>query len=276
MSSWKVTCQGAELGSHLIIERRNERCELNCNEFALFIDWNFIQGAKVWIDRCQILRGSDLGELGDDMERLTCEYGELSRLKCKVEKHCGAAADYGAKEEMWPILGDQDREGWHDTWLNQSIPVDDAEIRLILKDDPTGDEDLIDEDKDTRVGNSLSVASYACMISTIGSSCKGEKTSMSKRYFVKSFKELGELFSNVAGNYVWKIEECQVLGGFDLGELGDDMERLTFEYGELLRLKCKVERHCGVAADYGAKEEMWPIWRPRKELSSFVSLLKAK
>ncbi|GJV96670.1 hypothetical protein Tco_1548247 [Tanacetum coccineum] len=82
--------------------------------------------------------------------------------------------------------------------------------------DLIGDEDPIDEDGDIGVGdlevsveevggvsggvgNSLSVASYACMISTIGSSCKGEKTSMSKRYLVKSFEELGELFSNVAG-----------------------------------------------------------------------------
>ncbi|GKD94810.1 hypothetical protein Tco_1374647, partial [Tanacetum coccineum] len=53
--------------------------------------------------------------------------------------------------------------------------------------DPTGDEDPIDEDEDTRVGDlEVSVS-------------LGEKTSMSKRYLVKSFEESGELFSNVAG-----------------------------------------------------------------------------
>nr|GEZ65740.1 hypothetical protein [Tanacetum cinerariifolium] len=38
------------------------------------------------------------------------------------------------------------------------------------------------------------IALYACMASIYGSSCKGEKISMSKRYLVKSFEELGELF----------------------------------------------------------------------------------
>ncbi|GKE64695.1 hypothetical protein Tco_1518856, partial [Tanacetum coccineum] len=39
------------------------------------------------------------------------------------------------------------------------------------------------------IGNSLSVASYACMISIYGSSCKCKKTSVAKRYLVKSFEE---------------------------------------------------------------------------------------
>nr|GEU34361.1 hypothetical protein [Tanacetum cinerariifolium] len=47
------------------------------------------------------------------------------------------------------------------------------------------------------IGNSL-VASYACMTSIYGSSCKGEKTSVAKRYLVKSFEESGELFLNEA------------------------------------------------------------------------------
>nr|GEU67042.1 hypothetical protein [Tanacetum cinerariifolium] len=41
--------------------------------------------------------------------------------------------------------------------------------------------------------NSL-VASCACMTSIYGSSCKGEKTSVAKRYLVKSFEESGEVF----------------------------------------------------------------------------------
>ncbi|GJU86796.1 hypothetical protein Tco_1294342 [Tanacetum coccineum] len=49
------------------------------------------------------------------------------------------------------------------------------------------------------IGNSLSVASYACMISIYGSSCKGKKTSVAKRYLVKSFEESGEVFPGVAG-----------------------------------------------------------------------------
>ncbi|GJR86195.1 hypothetical protein Tco_0210206 [Tanacetum coccineum] len=39
------------------------------------------------------------------------------------------------------------------------------------------------------------IASYACMISIYESSCKGEKTSVTKRYLVKSFEESGEVFS---------------------------------------------------------------------------------
>nr|GEU33345.1 hypothetical protein [Tanacetum cinerariifolium] len=48
------------------------------------------------------------------------------------------------------------------------------------------------------IGNSL-VASYACMTSIYGSSGKGEKTSVAKRYLVKSFEESGEVFPGVAG-----------------------------------------------------------------------------
>ncbi|GKB57382.1 hypothetical protein Tco_0913568 [Tanacetum coccineum] len=43
------------------------------------------------------------------------------------------------------------------------------------------------------------MASYACMISIYESSCKGEKTSVTKRYLVKSFEESGEVFPGVAG-----------------------------------------------------------------------------
>nr|GEV93899.1 hypothetical protein [Tanacetum cinerariifolium] len=46
--------------------------------------------------------------------------------------------------------------------------------------------------------NSL-VASYACMTSIYGSLCKGEKTSVAKRYLVKSFEEPGEVFPDEAG-----------------------------------------------------------------------------
>nr|GEU72316.1 hypothetical protein [Tanacetum cinerariifolium] len=49
-----------------------------------------------------------------------------------------------------------------------------------------------------RICNS-SVASYACMTSIYGSSCKGEKTSVAKRYLVKSFEESGEVFPGEAG-----------------------------------------------------------------------------
>nr|GEW68455.1 hypothetical protein [Tanacetum cinerariifolium] len=40
--------------------------------------------------------------------------------------------------------------------------------------------------------------SYACMTSIFESSCKGEKTSMSKRYLVKLFKESGEMLPGEA------------------------------------------------------------------------------
>ncbi|GJW39733.1 hypothetical protein Tco_0065578 [Tanacetum coccineum] len=43
------------------------------------------------------------------------------------------------------------------------------------------------------------MASYACMTLLYGSSCKGEKTSVAKRYLVKSFEESGEVFPSVAG-----------------------------------------------------------------------------
>nr|GEX53722.1 reverse transcriptase domain-containing protein [Tanacetum cinerariifolium] len=48
------------------------------------------------------------------------------------------------------------------------------------------------------IGNSL-VASYACMTSIYRSSCKGKKTSMAKRYLVKSFEESGEVFPDEVG-----------------------------------------------------------------------------
>nr|GEZ71219.1 hypothetical protein [Tanacetum cinerariifolium] len=48
------------------------------------------------------------------------------------------------------------------------------------------------------IGNSL-VASYVCMASIYGSSCKDEKTSVAKRYLVKSFEESGEVFPGEAG-----------------------------------------------------------------------------
>nr|GEZ09660.1 hypothetical protein [Tanacetum cinerariifolium] len=38
------------------------------------------------------------------------------------------------------------------------------------------------------------MVSYACMSSIFESSCKSEKTSMFKRYLVKSFEESGEMF----------------------------------------------------------------------------------
>ncbi|GKF21609.1 hypothetical protein Tco_0070247, partial [Tanacetum coccineum] len=43
------------------------------------------------------------------------------------------------------------------------------------------------------------MASYACMTFIYESSCKGEKTSVAKRYLVKSFKDSGEVFPGVAG-----------------------------------------------------------------------------
>nr|GEV77788.1 hypothetical protein [Tanacetum cinerariifolium] len=45
------------------------------------------------------------------------------------------------------------------------------------------------------------IALYACMASIYGSSCKGEKINMSKRYLVKSFEESGEVFPCEAGKY---------------------------------------------------------------------------
>nr|GFA70347.1 hypothetical protein [Tanacetum cinerariifolium] len=42
------------------------------------------------------------------------------------------------------------------------------------------------------------MVSYACMTSIFESSCKGEKTSMSKRYLVKLFEEFGEMFPDEA------------------------------------------------------------------------------
>ncbi|GKD09201.1 hypothetical protein Tco_1188886, partial [Tanacetum coccineum] len=75
--------------------------------------------------------------------------------------------------------------------------------------DPTGDEDPIDEDEDedTRVGDLEVSVSLGEILSggrksqesNIDGLIAGEKTSMSKRYLVKSFEESRELFSNVAG-----------------------------------------------------------------------------
>nr|GEX44003.1 hypothetical protein [Tanacetum cinerariifolium] len=40
--------------------------------------------------------------------------------------------------------------------------------------------------------------SYACMTSIFESSCKGKKTSISKRYLVKLFEESGEMLPSEA------------------------------------------------------------------------------
>nr|GFC84144.1 hypothetical protein [Tanacetum cinerariifolium] len=42
------------------------------------------------------------------------------------------------------------------------------------------------------------IALYACMASIYGSSCKGEKISMSKRYLLKLFEESGEMLPGEA------------------------------------------------------------------------------
>ncbi|GKD06537.1 hypothetical protein Tco_1181511 [Tanacetum coccineum] len=88
--------------------------------------------------------------------------------------------------------------------------------------DLTGDEDPTDEDEyywnsDNTgdegkivggairvcggIGNSLLVASYACKTFIYGSSCKGEKTSVAKRYLVKSLEESGEVFLRTRSLY---------------------------------------------------------------------------
>ncbi|GKC88865.1 hypothetical protein Tco_1149514 [Tanacetum coccineum] len=43
------------------------------------------------------------------------------------------------------------------------------------------------------------IVSYVCMFFIYRSSCKGEKTSMSKRYLVKSSEDSGETFLGEAG-----------------------------------------------------------------------------
>nr|GEZ88419.1 hypothetical protein [Tanacetum cinerariifolium] len=73
--------------------------------------------------------------------------------------------------------------------------------------------------------NSL-VASYACMTSIYRLSCKGEKTSMAKRYLVKSFEESGEVFPGVAGKYSGKLKE-KASSMSKVGWLGEDVVLLT-------------------------------------------------
>nr|GEU99621.1 molybdenum cofactor sulfurase [Tanacetum cinerariifolium] len=78
--------------------------------------------------------------------------------------------------------------------------------------DLTGDEDPSDEDEESNIGESDNtrdggkiadraittwgggMASYACMTSIFESSCKGEKTSMSKRYLVNHLKSQEKCF----------------------------------------------------------------------------------
>nr|GEW79588.1 hypothetical protein [Tanacetum cinerariifolium] len=57
--------------------------------------------------------------------------------------------------------------------------------------DNTGDGGKIAGREITTWGGGMT--SYACMTSIFKSSCKGKKTSMSKRYLVKSFEESGEM-----------------------------------------------------------------------------------
>nr|GEZ71075.1 hypothetical protein [Tanacetum cinerariifolium] len=57
--------------------------------------------------------------------------------------------------------------------------------------DNTGDRGKIVGRAITSWGGGM--VSYACMTSIFESSCKDKKTSMSKRYLVKSFEESGEM-----------------------------------------------------------------------------------
>nr|GEV78978.1 hypothetical protein [Tanacetum cinerariifolium] len=78
--------------------------------------------------------------------------------------------------------------------------------------DLTGNEDPTDEDRDTGVGDSkvsvslgeISSGGRKSQESSIGDTedegkAVGEKTSVAKRYLVKSSEELEELFSDVVG-----------------------------------------------------------------------------
>nr|GEZ21618.1 hypothetical protein [Tanacetum cinerariifolium] len=84
--------------------------------------------------------------------------------------------------------------------------------------DLTGDEDPIDEDRDTEVGDlevlvslgEISSGGKKFQESNIGDTedggkAVGEKTSVAKRYLLKSSEELGELFPDVAGKLVMKF-----------------------------------------------------------------------
>nr|GEV44506.1 hypothetical protein [Tanacetum cinerariifolium] len=82
-------------------------------------------------------------------------------------------------------------------WMEASVIVGVADESDIGDSDNTGD-------GGKTAGRAIitldgKIALYACMASIYGSSCKGEKISMSKRYLVKSFKELGELFLDIVG-----------------------------------------------------------------------------
>nr|GEY15410.1 retrovirus-related Pol polyprotein from transposon TNT 1-94 [Tanacetum cinerariifolium] len=136
--------------------------------------------------------------------------------------------------------------------------------------DLTGDEDPTDEDGDTRMDDSIGVSTslggeitsgekkfresnsdntegttvgevigaciggignlYACMTSIYGSSCKGEKTSMSKRYLVKSFEESGENQDPLPEN---------ILGLTTLRHTGSHYPKTYWE--SLPKDECKVE-----------------------------------
>nr|GEV11464.1 hypothetical protein [Tanacetum cinerariifolium] len=62
--------------------------------------------------------------------------------------------------------------------------------------DNTGDGGKIASKAITTWGGGM--VSYDCMTSIFESSCKSEKTSMSKRYLVKLFEELGEMLPGEA------------------------------------------------------------------------------
>ncbi|GJQ96405.1 putative reverse transcriptase domain-containing protein [Tanacetum coccineum] len=97
------------------------------------------------------------------------------------------------------------------------------------------------------------IVSYACMFFIYRSSCKGEKTSMSKRYLVKSSKDSGETFLD-----------------------GGDVESLRDELAKLKLAKEVLFCPCGATVILEDKEKMWSFYNQVKGLDMLVSCLGSK
>nr|GFB71735.1 hypothetical protein [Tanacetum cinerariifolium] len=90
------------------------------------------------------------------------------------------------------------RDRYRNNGMSDSTGVSVSLGEMSLEENKSWESNIGDSDNTRDGGKIAGMVSYACMTSIFESSCKSEKTSMSKRYLVKSFEESGEILPGEA------------------------------------------------------------------------------
>nr|GEY44473.1 hypothetical protein [Tanacetum cinerariifolium] len=111
------------------------------------------------------------------------------------------------------------RERYENNGMSDSTGVSVSLGEISLEGNKSWESNIGDSDN-TRDGGKIAgrviitwggrIVSYACMNSIFESSCKGKKISMSKRYLVKLFEELGEMLPGEAEKWFRMFVEEKV------------------------------------------------------------------